>query len=564
MANGKKKQVAIAAKQTKPKKQKSSSKKHKVKPNPLPGKSNTLQMVNKPQKHRPALPKGHVLMAASYSSAIARSVALPLSYSARVPDPWNDREVAIANPFGVDLVDSSTPAPSKDQWSGGGMFCGVSRDPLRFTMRTWSNTSLATWAYRYYFTSTDSTASNFWSIGNRLYLPGGGSAEDVALCLAPNYMGYVSGPYAYGPKQYGCHDNLNDPENTYLWLDAKTGATTELSVGIYDVAAGGSLPVVTFPSLAMTLTLAGATAPAYSASFESGAFAKIVITKSGYYTLKLTGNMGVGSTIGWYVQVDVVGSSSTIQWLPVPGLDVRAAEISALRMVGTSYMISPSSTALSEGGTIVGLQTVETVSPTSYLPFDQSATPTMGLTSQLIGQRHATSLNFKDGMYGWHKPTSVRCFDYQEPFIYNSAQESVGASLITGGDRQVVGYRSNMYPPGGWMVIAFQAAKNPLGGTDFPGAVARLTYSVATNIDTNSIWYSVALPNRGITMEEVMVCLKDVPQFTENPFHWSDITNWISRNANVLKVVAKAGITALTGAVMPEALPAVEAVNALW
>jgi hypothetical protein len=262
------------------------------------------------------------------------------------------------------------------------------------------------------------------------------------------------------------------------------------------------------------------------------------------------------------MQVTIGGSCDTLEFRPIKGFVNRKAELNEVRTVGVSLMVSPISSVLAEGGIVVGLQAPEGVFPHTFwnLPVSGVAENTLDL---LLASKHAKSLNFKDGMYGWHKPTCENDLAFHKPFVYNAFDQSIqfGDSLEAA---QAISYRGNLHPPGGWMMIGVKGAPNTMTGTSFPGCIVKVTAAVSLNFDTESLWYHVEQSNEDLELVEVRRMLDGVEQFTENPFHFSDISRWIGKNAGTLKSLAKAGLTTLTGAFVPEATAAVAGLNTLW
>lgn len=504
-----------------------------------------------------AAKKVHALLAPSLSSSVARAVALPLSYNARVPDPWDTREVALANPYVVQEVEFTGAAA---QWSlmGPGTTCyAVSRDPMRWLMKYNRNLG-ATWTYGLTWNSSAFDVNGMYRT-QRLNLTNADTVQQLDFVD----LDYRSGAQAYGEVQYpACDENY-----CWIWIDAKNDVAryTQLIFQVFPTPTGGS-PATPLVGHYGDVWLLGASEP-LRAELNLGGTATgfFDLKQSGYYRFSYTAPDPVG--LGWYLDVSIVGTCDSFEFMPVPGLASRSQDIPELRTVGSSLMLSPKSTQQAEGGLVVGLQIPEGEFPTTYLNLSTSGVPAdAGTLDRMLSARHAKTLDASKGIYGWHKPTAEADMGFQKPFIYNSLAQSSDPALPNSGRTRAVGYRGALYPKGGWMLLAWKGAPNPVTGLAYPGCNVKVTAAIAINFDTESVWYDVRKASGASAgaLVEVRAMLENVEQFTENPFHFKDITNWIRKNSDTLKGLAKKGLTAFTGAFAPEALPLAAAINGLY
>jgi len=496
----------------------------------------------------------HSLLMPTLSSAVARAVALPLSYNARVPDPWDTRETALANPYVILENRFTEDAANYSLMEGGTTVYAVSRDPLRWLMKYNRNYNVP-WDYSYTFSSSSYDVNGMYRT-ERLDM----SKCDTVQQLSFVDMKYEAGSRAYGAVQYPAWDNYH----CWTWIDAKsiTGVETSLVAAIHTIPTGDALA----PALVshyFDAWLYGASEPMRCEFVQDGAALGVILLKqSGYYRFSYTAPSLLG--LGYYLGVKVTGRSDTFEFMPVPGFAERSQDIPEVRTVGTSLMLSPASTAMAEGGLVIGLQIPEGEFATTYLNLATDGFEAQGTLDRMLSARHAKSMDASKGIYGWHKPTAETDLGFQKPFIYNSLANSTDPALTPSGRTQAVGYRGALFPKGGWMLCAWKGAPNPTTGLAFPGCSIKVTAAIAMNFDTESVWYDVRKASVGAPLVEIRGMLEGVQQFTENPFHFKDITNWIRKNSDTLKGLAKKGLTALAGAFAPEALPLVSAINGLY
>lgn len=515
--------------------------------------------------HKNLMPRLQVNKLSGNSASLAKAIALPLNYSARLPDPFARLVTTTANPFSVTNVDFSTYTTAVVPFAQGGYLAAISRDPLNGLIRTTFN---ATSAYYTYGSQFFSLLAGFNTTGTLMPTTIFEPVPTGVMMTVPftfAFWEYQTGPAMYGSKQYGKRADLGHgpTELRYMWIDAHTSATANVTFKWYsDPFMATPLPLSAPSALQGVIRVwvyDGETAlPSITTNVTSAATAwltTIYLQASAYYAFEFVGTPT--NSFQTYCHVQMQNSSAVcLAHEPIEGIDTRAGDIEGVRVVGKSLMFSPASAELAKGGTVAGIQLPSQELVTSLLPAVSTDSITSGLTTRSGLGGNATLLSFDKGMYCYHLPTSEEDMCFQKPFCYSPVVGSSGISRPTLSD-----FACFVKPRGGWAVLAVSTPPSILGGNNYPGALMRLTVGNALEFETSSLWYSLSSPPQNkLAVDELMMLLRGVQQFTENPFHFRDISNWISRNANTLKKVSNIASHAL-GVLFPEGRVAFSAID---
>jgi len=115
-------------------------------------------------------------------------------------------------------------------------------------------------------------------------------------------------------------------------------------------------------------------------------------------------------------------------------------------------------------------------------------------------------------------------------------------------------------PPGGWLIVS---ATVPAVAGVYPGGLANVVCFWHLEYTTLDTWVQRSESNLStFAFLEAMDQLRYLPQFHENPLHWSDIARFVS---NIGKTALKVGPGLLTAisSVFPAAAPYARVANAV-
>lgn len=178
------------------------------------------------------------------------------------------------------------------------------------------------------------------------------------------------------------------------------------------------------------------------------------------------------------------------------------SEIKSLRVNTMSLLISNIGIELEKNGLIAGRQFAPAE---NFLPFLNADAPFDYLNSL----NDSTQKNLSTGMYGFARPSNPSVYDYVSPF--STAEDGV----------DIAAYKSPVYPPGGWLVIAY---------AHDPGHSLSLEATPVWGVEyiADSVWLQ-----RGSQRYDSQVyaavdnVLYEIPQFHCNPLHLKDIRDGI-------------------------------------
>jgi hypothetical protein len=148
------------------------------------------------------------------------------------------------------------------------------------------------------------------------------------------------------------------------------------------------------------------------------------------------------------------------------------------------------------------------------------------------------SKGYEDGLYAYFKPTS-HISSGKLPYTFREPFDSVRSSVILADARPL------FYPFDQQGFIVARVTP-PLGDGLGSSAAAFVTACTLMEITTTSQFFEVEQSFiSAASVEEAIEVIKNKPQFFDNPFHWSDIRNFVNK---ALGSIAKHGPTILEGA----------------
>jgi len=152
------------------------------------------------------------------------------------------------------------------------------------------------------------------------------------------------------------------------------------------------------------------------------------------------------------------------------------------------------------------------------------------------------------GVYGFLKPSTLADLNMQSP-----TEIDVGAGIAYSVDFPLVS-RSPC------LIATFQTTVDPIALT-YTSAVFNVTCVTGVEFSTSDTWYT-----RGSATASEEECQKalslvgSMPQFYENPLHWTDITKFITQAVGTFRAIAPP-LAKILSAVVPSSIPALAALG---
>jgi len=266
-----------------------------------------------------------------------------------------------------------------------------------------------------------------------------GATEFRSFALAPEYC--------LGQKQLGAQNDAvfswSDFGRRWIWLGAGDSATFTSSAG---VNTNDSIDTFNWtdsgPQEYNTTTFAGT----YTAT--------VTPLVSGWYSFNFTVSANVANaTLALSVQTST-GYKMIHECLP--GLYAQSGNMSKMRIISASVMLSNRAATLSDAGTAAGF----------YLPTGEDIMSYVGTLVDPISSLSSLAISaefpLKKGIHGIHKPDGADCMKFQ--YGFNLTGSSYDGTTVAGpappGGIVVLAYRSpatttNTYPGNSFLLSAF-------------------------------------------------------------------------------------------------------------
>jgi len=274
---------------------------------------------------------------------------------------------------------------------------------------------------------------------------------------------------------------------TGVWMDASSQHSGTFTVKIEN---GGTL----YP-----FRLVGTSwEPLTSVGTASGS-ATFTTTRAGYFSFEISMNSKSK------VSAILKSKAGSLAHLPMNGVTDKLAVLQSIRTTAASIMITCEASALQKAGAVCGYQAP---AGNTWYGFATSGNPYSAI-SQLSG---AVCKELKNGMYGFLRPASVLDFSMDVPIVLDKGS--------------VVKATYSLVPEHEFLIIA---AKTPEVGGYYPGGDCYLTACWGVEVRTSDPWFAMIPPQISSTeYSRHLEILKSVPQWHENPLHFSDIVNFLS------------------------------------
>lgn len=325
---------------------------------------------------------------------------------------------------------------------------------------------------------------------------------------------YLHTPYAKSTYSYSPHGSTlfagadGVSPGRYFWLDGNTGlyATT---VTQYTNVPEFILDLWTPDGIVSDVyTVVGTTGTANTTLKTPG-------TAPGYYSVRIKNQTSSGA--GYItIQMHITDSGGPICCHRcIPGYDTNVASVNGIRVSAAALMYTNEAADLYKQGKISGFQSPQGTHWTDYVRSG-------GAFNNVAGSQGSVTTIVSKGMYGFLKPTKPNDFDIQ---TYIEVDNGVIVDSFYPLDHQSA-----------FIVMYAQV-------TTSQGQDGYWTISYGLEYQTTDVWRAIMYP----TMEKevfdrALEFLKYLPQFHENPLHFSDIWGAIKKGAkSILKGVVKYG-----------------------
>lgn len=251
---------------------------------------------------------------------------------------------------------------------------------------------------------------------------------------------------------------------------------------------------------------------------------QFTVTTSGYYALAVSAKPEIADYSGLAnVSIQFTSTGSVVGFQALPGIDPLLNSVENLRITAASLLVTPHTSTLYEGGQVCAVQLPAGVDPMGVLlsrdPF-----------TDWSEDANSATMVLKKGLYGFLKPTDQRDFDLQ--------------SFTRIVEEEIYNLYNPIYPQGGWLVAATSVGL--VDGT-YPAGIAHITRCYGVEFRTTNVWFQQMGPQT--TPQDwarALELIKNAQQFHENPLHFKDILNFISRSGKAALKLAPTVIRLLS------------------
>jgi hypothetical protein len=438
------------------------------------------------------------------SDSVHTAVANPFSYEQK-----QLQQIEAVDTPGYDVADNAYDAMI------------VTRSPL---------TSDISWNPQFQQSTYDAVFTNpltFDSTSFTTPLYGGGwTSIDVA------YLVWSAGGKLHGDTVY----NLRLGSKTYFWLgpgDITIAATVATSATFRmfalrgrdeELIREGDMELITALSVDVKFRQQG------TPRWDNGHWVRIEasVDAVGPISFSLTVTYGANATpkynAGWSVK-------------PIPGFEAKATSVSSIAVPAVSMLVSNSSTELSKNGSIIMAQIP---SATPYWDLMQAGPAAMFERVGSVNRSMFKRDNFATGGYTFLKPSTsadLGFIPYQSYDLISGKISTESTPVDSAGDYLYAG-------------VALETDDAVPVGNNYA-----ITRSWGVDFETMDSWFYTNTSDLTIAeVQQVCDLIAHVPQFHENPFHFSDITKFMKTAGSKFMDLLPALSTAVS-AVVPEAAP---------
>ncbi len=407
------------------------------------------------------------------AEAIVKAMALPLeTIPVRIPNSFTAYPTAIAKPYYRKVPAYGGTGTASDPSRTA---CFLFRDPYRGVIMLNSSSDGVNGA-TYQATNTYATGTGYEPVN-----------------FGP--LSWISGPQLHGPTMYPGY--LDGGNRTYYYAGTLAAS--------FQLTNSGATPIVVNvwtwrgdrdPNLVLASSgvavAAGATVT-LSGAFSAGCYIGFDFSSTSSAVQSYTLKMSYPNT----------PASVDYGHFSLPYMDNNTASADAVKVYAASMMYTNTASPLNRQGKIVGVQIPRGRYWANFTRY-----------STLSQMDSAVSLDSVNGIYGFLKPTQPEDFNFldESEVAFQSSSRSLCAFKLI--------------PPSDFLVVAFETTVS--GGAD-----GYFTTAWGLEYRTVDSWRDTRVSE--MSTEEANLAIKLVarmPQWHENPFHFSDIINWLSDKAS--------------------------------
>jgi len=426
----------------------------------------------------------------------------------------------VSKPFANLNIDFSIANTNTSNTPTGAGFAAISRDPFHAYIHQIK--APGAWTQAVYFDSYSVGISQTCGLPTRVvtesesrfplpivYTKVTAPATLISACLDP------------------CHYAHNDLGLSAVWVNANSGNNATFTLtGNANFAVSDCLNVYGWDRGVWILLISQACTVSTTVA--------VAMSVPNYYAFELV--MQSASASVSTVTAQITGLTDFYAIEPIPGFTGKSNMLTSARVNSAAILFSERSPQMYEGGMISAVQL-----PTNHFWYESCALNTV----QTSAGNYTGDL--KKGLYGFHRPSSANDYDMEGRFT--SVNGSVTAFQLP-----------PIQPPGGWLIVS---ATVPAVAGVYPGGLANVVCFWHLEYTTLDTWVQRSESNLStFAFLEAMDQLRYLPQFHENPLHWSDIARFVS---NIGKTALKVGPGLLTAisSVFPAAAPYARVANAV-
>jgi len=254
------------------------------------------------------------------------------------------------------------------------------------------------------------------------------------------------------------------------------------------------------------------------------------VAQAGYYAVELAADQNASPLNTDFVVRSTYkysGICANYVHAPVPNLVDKLTTMNSVLIHAASLMVSSQAADFAANGMVRATQ----------LQCDEQWTKLMGpnALTKMSSYNPVYNTNFKKGLYSFLKPCGPR-------------DMSVVSLVCRDHLGRVSGLNAPLFPPGGWLVTTCAVVSASLAGAP-DAAFAYTTVCAGVEYTTTDQWVDQQLPG-STTQEfaEAMEILSRIPQFHENPMHFSDVVNFLKNAGRTALRIAPSLLDALAPA----------------
>jgi hypothetical protein len=425
--------------------------------------------------------------AAANTKNVAAMLSLPHEHPpVRFADEYTGRPTAIASPY---IVKSFSVAQS----TLGAYMVMAFRDLLRSVIEFVPNAGLYNYAVQFPNYSPSQPNQATFTVQPSQAIP-------IPFCCADFVGGGPGSNAVHGQKLYaGTHQNRRG-----FWMNEGD------AFQVTPVVAGSLSPLQTTME-AYYLTGGEWVSVLDVLPDVLGAVISVSVINTGYWAFEIFDNRLPPTP--YDITANIVSSTSMDKFahLCMTNVQVHEESITGARVMGVGLLVSNTAPTLNNNGNCAMTQFDPGVDIADVV--NQYANG-----YQMVSQdTNAYVGSWINGMYGFLKPSDPADFHMQHPFSYDPFADVMQNCSFP------------LVPTSGYLCAVFQVSVDA-GSTTYSAGAGHYIMTTSVEFSTTDIWFNSENPGPSDkSFEQAAILLRPLPQFHENPLHFSDIMGWIKK-----------------------------------